>query len=246
MKLITPAPAVTRFTENFKAPKRGETILFDAQSYMDWASFVLPQMIGMKPLPYDRSRVLKEAKAVGQYYFYVRRLEPVGCTLWGQEGRSTLPMGRKQRKTYCAFTDAVDIPIVCNRFLDPIMSLTPSEVLTLRSQVRLAHGQVAIAGLGMGWLTRRVLDRTKVEHVTVVEKDPGILAYFGEPIKQQYGDRVTLVCADAYEFDYAKHDVVLWDIWYGYSDSNSDPKFHQIATDLIQQGKVCTGWGYVH
>jgi hypothetical protein len=49
------------------------------------------------------------------------------------------------------------------------MSLTPLEVQSAYMPIRLAHGRVGTAGLGLGYFVQRVLDKPDVERVTVFE-----------------------------------------------------------------------------
>lgn len=53
------------------------------------------------------------------------------------------------------FTGPVHIPIL-SRAGEAWMSLTPSEILTLREGNRIAKGHTLVAGLGMGWLTQKL------------------------------------------------------------------------------------------
>lgn len=60
------------------------------------------------------------------------------------------------------------------------MSMTPMELESQETGIRLAHGHVLIYGLGMGWSALVSALREEVETVTVVERDPEILALHRE------------------------------------------------------------------
>lgn len=144
-----------------------------------------------------------------------------------------------------AFDGPVTIPILAKpgqTMLNPWMSLTPMEILTQRAQLRRAKGRVAIAGMGMGWLARRVLERKSVECLTVVEKDEAVLRHFGLTLQQQFGNRIVLVHGDAYEHDWSNYDVSLWDIWEKIGDAAWDSKFLKLRNQLRIAGRVCEGW----
>ena len=102
-----------------------------------------------------------------------------------------------------------------------------------------------MAGLGLGWAARRVLERKKVDHLTVVERDLDVIKTFGNPLKEEFGDKLTLVCGDAYEQDWMPYDVSLWDIWADYGGVAWDRKFEKIRKDLELAGKACVYWGSI-
>lgn len=130
------------------------------------------------------------------------------------------------------FSDDVQIPRLTHpREKHPWMSYTFSEALSLRPGVRAAKGNVLIGGLGMGWLAREVLRKKGVKDVTIVEQDPDIANFFGEPFKQAFGQRVDIVTGDA--FDYAeehgnKYDRILMDIWHDYGNQ-SDSRWRRLV-----------------
>ena len=75
-----------------------------------------------------------------------------------------------------------------------------------------AIGRVLITGLGLGCVVRGLLAKPEIEHIDVIEIDPGIIAAIGPELAAD--PRVTIHCDDALEFDiggrgwaYAWHDV---------------------------------------
>lgn len=255
---------VVQFTEDFKLEKNRSLITFCGDSYNKWIQDVFPFANGMS------SMTPSEAKndgglQVGKYIFYLRPLPMYrrgsrweGTRFSGFMGlqdknvivkREKLELYRGGRvNCHCAFDAEVNIPILAlkNEYNDNLavwMSLTPNEVLTQRSQVKRAKGNVGMAGLGLGWAARRVLERKKVDHLTVVERDLAIINTFGNPLKKEFGDKLTLVCGDAYEQDWMPYDVSLWDIWPDYGGVAGDSKFKKIRKDLELAGKACVYWG---
>ena len=97
-------------------------------------------------------------------------------------------------------------------------------------------------GLGLGWSARRILERKKVKHLTIIEKNQHVLSCFGRSLQQDFGDRVTLTQDDAYDVDWQPFDVAIWDIWAAYGQAQDDRHFQQIKTAMQQAGKVCEGW----
>ena len=124
----------------------------------------------------------------------------------------------------------------------PIMSLTPMEAMTMRPLIRKAKGKVLIGGLGMGYLTRRVLQRKQVKSVLVIEKNPDIIEFFGKYLFEEFGDRVKIIKGDMYGHSWQNHDTALWDIWDEIGDAGWDRKYRAIRETMKEAGKACVGW----
>ena len=56
------------------------------------------------------------------------------------------------------------------------MSLVPMEVESQEIGIAAAHGHTVVLGLGMGWCTANVALNPAVERVTVLERDPDVVA----------------------------------------------------------------------
>lgn len=247
---------VIDWSENHKFTQR-ILVTFSASSYQTWADALSPQTAQLVPAPTTRWAENPEVIPVGKYYLYRRLLKmyhytwygsffgrPIGKGHWE---RFTLPVfyASNRRAVSICFDAPVSVPVLAelqHGSLEPWMSLTPNEIVTLRAQVRRAKGRVGMAGLGMGWQARRVLERKSVKHLTVVEKDPALLEYFGGVLQAEFGDRLTLVEGDAYEHVWDNYDVSLWDIWEKIGDAAWDQRFLDIRERLRDNGKVCEGW----
>jgi len=240
----TPVP----FEETFKWPGGGRSITFTAKSYMKWAKAALPIMKTVKACHHSKAK--EHGIPVGdEFIFYVRPL-PIFTMERGMFGfgelrptRSGLGVWRGTTEATARFDDVVNIPILASKGLTPWMSLTPNECFTLRGMTRRAKGNVAVAGLGLGWSCRKILERKQVKHLTVVEENLDVINVFGESLKADFGDRITFVNGDAYEFDWLPFDVSLWDIWRGYGDASDDDEFIKIRQLIEDHNKVCIGWG---
>ena len=109
------------------------------------------------------------------------------------------------------------------------MSDTRYEQLTNTEVVRRAHGDVLIAGLGIGMILTRILDKPEVESVTVIEKYQDVI----DLVEPHYRNpKLTVICADIYDWKPAKGTVfncIYFDIW---ADQSTDclvdmAKLHQ-------------------
>lgn len=99
------------------------------------------------------------------------------------------------------------------------MSLTPLEFESQGIGVALARGHVAVLGLGMGWSAAASALRDEVSAVTVVERDPDVIAMHREldlfaRLPGGAGDKICIVTADALDWTPdATVDLLMPDIW---------------------------------
>ena len=98
-----------------------------------------------------------------------------------------------------------------------IMSDTPAEIRDLYPLMGdRSHGRMLFNGLGLGVALQGALDQPAVEHVTALEISPDVIALVGEYWKARYGERLTIVEADAFTWKPPKgvrYDAVWHDIW---------------------------------
>lgn len=97
-----------------------------------------------------------------------------------------------------------------------IMSDTPNEISDHMSFIRKAEGHVLINGLGIGMVLQAVIKKPEVTHVTVVEFSEDVIALTGKVYKERYGDKLTIIHADALEYKPPKgerYGAVWHDIW---------------------------------
>ncbi len=99
------------------------------------------------------------------------------------------------------------------------MSMTPYEIESQEIGVRLSHGHVLIHGLGMGWSALACALRPQVTAVTVVERDPDVIAiYEALGVANQLFDaeraKIRIVEGDALAFrPTSRVDLMMPDIW---------------------------------
>lgn len=237
--------------------KWGKTLMIDHVSYLAWVKEVFPQLDSFTPGYWDDPKTTKVAigdkiLVARKYPYMVKKHRYAGCGVpfflignrpedyvMRRAGLDTFYGARKRGKAY--FTDEVIIPaLVEANGSDCWMSMTPNEVISQRGGVKKGRGTVLVGGMGMGWFARRVLERKKVTHVTVCDIDKAVLDYFGKPLKEEFGDKLTLVHGDIYDQDAFKFDSYLSDIWPSVNDSPDDRKFQAIKASHPN----AWGWGY--
>ena len=105
------------------------------------------------------------------------------------------------------------------------MSMTPSEIESQEIGLRAARGHTVVLGLGMGWLAANAALRREVDRVTVIERDPNIVALVEDAgvFAQLPGDareKLELVQADALTWrPSVAVDTLQADIWERYVES---------------------------
>lgn len=121
------------------------------------------------------------------------------------------------------FTGKVTFPTIYEGSM-PWMSVCPSEINSMRTQMEKAHGKVLVLGCGLGYYQFVVSNKADVESVTIVEISDTVAQIFRENILPHFPnkDKVEIVVADAIKFmDTVKdgdYDFVFADIWEGIVD----------------------------
>ena len=113
---------------------------------------------------------------------------------------------------------AADCPVLL-RDGETWMALTPVEFESQQIGIRAASGNVLVCGLGLGWAAAATAARPSVERVTVVERDPEVVALVEalgvfDQISGAARAKLRIVEADA--FDFAPEppvDLLMPDIW---------------------------------
>jgi hypothetical protein len=135
-------------------------------------------------------------------------------------GRWTLhPPAMVLTRGYWSPPALVDNVRALTRDGDTWMSLTPLEIESQAIGVHYASGHVAIFGLGMGWVAAVTAMRDSVTRVTVIERDPDVIALHAEldlfaRLPGGAGAKIRIVEGDALEWrPDAPVDLLMPDIW---------------------------------
>jgi hypothetical protein len=100
------------------------------------------------------------------------------------------------------------------------MSMTPFEIESQEIGVRLSRGHVLICGLGIGWSAMTCALREDVTEVTVVERDPEVIALFAalgvaDQLPPAARQKIRIVEGDAFAFrPSSRVDLLMPDIWH--------------------------------
>jgi hypothetical protein len=99
------------------------------------------------------------------------------------------------------------------------MSIVPMEIESQEIGIAAAHGHSVVLGLGMGWCAANVALNPAVDRVTVIERDPDIVALIGtigvfDQLPEAARAKIELVRGDALRWrPDAAVDNVQADIW---------------------------------
>lgn len=106
----------------------------------------------------------------------------------------------------------------------PWVSVCPSEISSMQTQIKRANGRVLVLGLGLGYYPYIVSGKANVSEITIVERQPEIIELFEKNILPQFADggKIRIVRSDAYEFldsvRVGQYDFCFADIWEGQMD----------------------------
>jgi len=192
-----------------------DRLCIDAKSFTASMYELLPWLKNHKPL--SSSSAWGEAISLGdRKKFGLRPFPTAGkhfrhrFDFTGYDAQNTLdvyPGGRRA----CVYFDAeVNIPVIADNG-DVVMSYTPMEILSMRQGWKRARGHVLVGGLGLGIIARKALMKKTVKHVTVVEIDKAVIDLVGPSLKEDFGDRVTILHSDVYRVLTGLTDTLLAD-----------------------------------
>ena len=105
------------------------------------------------------------------------------------------------------------------------MTVTPNEIATMEEAVQHARGHVVAMGLGLGYFAFRASEKPEVSRVTVVERDPDVIALFKEEVLPQFPNGAKIVVEQEDAFAFAEKrlpslgaDFVFVDLWHDTAD----------------------------
>ena len=81
---------------------------------------------------------------------------------------------------------------------NPWMSLTPAEIMSMRTGLKFAKGHTVVAGLGLGHLLINVTKKKSVKKVTLVEISQDLVDWIWPRVKPHLGMDVEVVVGDAH------------------------------------------------
>lgn len=128
------------------------------------------------------------------------------------------------------------------------MSDTTNEHRTNLEITYQARGHTLIAGLGIGMILTKILDKKEVRSVTVIEKYQDVIDLITPHFKHK---KLTTICADIYEWrppKGTKYDCIYFDIWADQStdDLEDMARLHQRFKSYKAPGGWMDSWNRYH
>lgn len=128
-----------------------------------------------------------------------------------------------------------------------VMSDTRMERQSNYAVIRESHGDVLIAGLGLGMILTAILPKPDVRTVTVVEKEPDVIALVEPPLRAKLKDanKLTVLAADIHDYrTVSKFDTIYFDIWPEINGDNLPEmaRLHQKFKYRLRRGDGLTPW----
>lgn len=130
-----------------------------------------------------------------------------------------------------------EVPVL-TRGSETWMSLTPVEYESQILGVEAAQGHVVIMGLGMGWVAAETALREGVSLVTIVERDPQVIALHREldlfaRLPGGAGEKVRIVEGDAFEWRPDQPvDLLMPDIWLNLVEGDRVPDVRRMQDNI--------------
>lgn len=105
------------------------------------------------------------------------------------------------------------------------MAVKPNEIETMQPVLDEIEGNVVTFGLGLGYFAYMASLKTKVQHITVIERDKEAIRLFKQCIlpQFQYKEKMEIICSDAFEYvekqmPAKNFDFAFVDLWHDVSD----------------------------
>ena len=105
------------------------------------------------------------------------------------------------------------------------MSLNPNEIETMKPFIDKGKGHVLVLGLGMGYVPFMLSLKDEVTSITVIEKDPEIIALFNKLIYPNFNkkEKIKIIQDDAFNYlskkqKEAQFDYIFADLWHDPED----------------------------
>jgi len=176
----------------------------------------------------DRSQIAVSPK--GEWCYYIKIL-PRATFIYTAKGR---------KKGTVAFDGDVGIPVLykkapswmCTEWdSNPMMSISPMEIMSLRSGNRYAKGRTVIAGLGLGHQLIEVSKRKRVKEIVLIEKSQDLVDFILPKVEPHLVRKINeVIIGDVFEeLPKLTADAALIDTFPGYG-GNGDSKDRLIRT----------------
>lgn len=187
---------------NRAEPTNGDAPWLNWDEVAGWREMLFVRANSYHPMPMVYDHLSEDGITFGKWRLRKKALPHSGKLRTHMKG---------DKHGWVQFDGPVDITVL-TRDNEPIMSLTPSELLSLRPGIKKAKGDVVITGLGLGYLLMEVCKRKQVKHVTVIERDPLILETIVPMLKPYLARHVDFIRADCNEVLHRmRGDVLLAD-----------------------------------
>lgn len=163
-------------------------------------------------------RTIKEAGRYGKYALKTLKYEPYQLFAYDEikvtkDYKEYSAIGYfKKPFSYLALTEGNDV----------WMSLNPNEIETMKPFIAAAKGHVLVLGLGMGYVPFMMGLKNEVKKITIVEKDPDIIALFNNLIFPHFMNKtkIEIIKDDAINYvkNHQKYDYIFADLWHDPED----------------------------
>ena len=187
--------------------------------------YFLNQLKKLNPKEYQNNPYVKAVKqkgSVGKYSLKELTYEPY--QLFAYDEIKLIKDGYKEYSQIGYFDNKFSYLALCEGN-DVWMSLNPNEIETMKPYISSAKGDVLVLGLGMGYVPFMLALKDDVKSVTIIEKDPQIIAIFNKLIWPSFKnkEKIKIIQDDAISYTSkkekcARHDYIFADLWHDPND----------------------------
>ena len=188
--------------------------------------YIANNLIKLNQNDYLNNEYVKSIKTTGKYKKYALRYidyEPYQLfpydDIYLSNDKEYSRIGYFDQKfSYLALTEGNNI----------WMSLNPNEIETMKPYIEKANGNVLVLGLGMGYVPFMMALKKEVKSITIIEKDPEIIALFNSLIWPSFKnkEKINIVQDDALNYvskknNRVKYNYLFADLWHSPEDGLS-------------------------
>ena len=186
-------------------------------------AYILSNLKKLDPKEYLDNEYAKSIKATGKYKKYA--LKYITYEPYQLFAYDDISMDGDKENSHIGYFDNKFSYLALTEGNNIWMSLNPNEIETMKPYIAKARGNVLVLGLGMGYVPFMIASKQEVKSITIIEKDPDVIALFNSIILPSFKnkEKIKIIEDDAIEYTKKqnKFDYMFADLWHSPEDGLS-------------------------
>ena len=186
-------------------------------------AYILSNLKKLDPKEYLDNEYAKSIKATGKYKKYA--LKYITYEPYQLFAYDDISMDGDKENSHIGYFDNKFSYLALTEGNNIWMSLNPNEIETMKPYIAKARGNVLVLGLGMGYVPFMIASKQEVKSITIIEKDPDVIALFNSLILPSFKnkEKIKIIEDDAIEYTRKqnKFDYIFADLWHSPEDGLS-------------------------